>query len=113
VPGYTHHIFVCENVRPDGHARGCCSAKGSAAIRARFKALVREHGLEGRVRANMAGCLDACESGPTVVVYPEAVWYAGVRVEDCDEIFTRHILNGEVVERLLLPRPDAGVDAGA
>ena len=111
MPGYTHHIFVCENVRPDGHPRGCCSAKGSGAIRARFKALVRAHGLEERVRANMAGCLDCCESGPTVVIYPDAVWYGGVRLEDCDEIFTRHVLHGEIVERLRLAPPVA--DTGA
>jgi (2Fe-2S) ferredoxin len=107
MPEYTHHLFICENVRPEGHARGCCSASGSAAIRARFKALVREHHLEGRVRANMAGCLDQCESGPTVVVYPDAVWYGRVRLEDCDEIFTRHILGGEPVERLRLRPPPA------
>jgi len=104
---YEHHIFVCENVRPDDHPRGCCAAKGSPAVRARFKELVREHGLEGRVRANTAGCLDQCSRGPTVVVYPEGVWYGGVRVEDCDEIFARHILGGEVVQRLLLPDEDA------
>jgi len=107
MPGYEQHIFVCENQRPDGHPRGCCAAKGSAAVRARFKALVREHGLEGRVRANMAGCLDHCEHGPTVVVYPAGIWYGGVRVEDCDEIFSRHILGGEVVERLRMPATDA------
>jgi (2Fe-2S) ferredoxin len=102
VSGYERHIFVCENVRPDGHPRGCCAAKGSAAIRARFKELVREHGLQGRVRANMAGCLDRCEYGPTVVVYPEGVWYAPVAVADCDEIFAKHVLAGEPVERLRL-----------
>ena len=105
MPRFERHIFVCENVRPDGHPRGCCAAKGSPQVRARFKQLIHEHGLEGRVRANMAGCLDQCEHGITVVVYPEGVWYGGVTTGDVDEIFTRHILGGEVVERLLLPEP--------
>jgi (2Fe-2S) ferredoxin len=97
--GYERHIFVCENTRPDGHPRGCCAAKGSVAVRSRFRQLVQEHGLAARVRANMAGCLDHCERGVTVVVYPEGVWYGSVTVADVDEIFTSHILGGQVVER--------------
>lgn len=110
MPGYERHVFVCENVRPAGHPRGCCAEKGSPAVRARLKALVAEHGLKGRVRANVSGCLDHCEHGVTVVVYPEGVWYGAVTPADADEIFTRHILAGEVVERLRIrdPRtPDA------
>jgi (2Fe-2S) ferredoxin len=104
VSGYERHIFVCENSRPDGHPRGCCAAKGGAAVRARFRHLLQEHGLGGRVRANMAGCLDHCEDGVTVVVYPEGVWYGRVTVADVDEIFTSHILGGQVVERCRLNR---------
>lgn len=100
--GLERHIFVCENVRPEGHPRGCCAAKGSSEVRARFKALIREHGLKGRVRANMAGCLDRCETGITVVIYPDAVWYGHVQLTDVDEIFRRHVQGGEVVERLRL-----------
>jgi (2Fe-2S) ferredoxin len=102
MPGYERHIFVCENARPDGHPRGCCAARGAGAVRARFRQLVQEHGVSSRVRANMAGCLDQCEHGVTIVVYPEGVWYGGVTVEDVDEIFTRHILGGEIVERCRL-----------
>jgi (2Fe-2S) ferredoxin len=113
MPGYERHIFVCENVRPEGHPRGCCARKGSPEIRARFKELVARHGLSTRVRANMAGCLDACENGVTVVVYPEGVWYGRVTLADVDEIFSRHVLGGEIVERLRLAgdgepsRPDS------
>lgn len=101
------HVFVCENRRPDGHPRGCCAAKGSAEVRARLKALIREGGMAGRVRANQAGCLDHCEQGVTVVIYPEGVWYGGVTVEDTQEIYERHILRGEVVERLRLDHDEA------
>jgi len=102
---FERHIFVCENVRSDGHPRGCCAAKGSREIRARFKQLIHEAGLRGRVRANQAGCLDQCEQGVTVVVYPEAVWYGRVTLADVDEIFERHLIRGEVVERLRLRSP--------
>ncbi len=102
MPPYEHHVFVCENRRPEDDPRGCCAAKGSAEIRARLKTGVKEAGLSGRVRINSAGCLDQCTHGPTVVVYPEAVWYGGVRPEDADEILRSHLIEGRPVERLRL-----------
>jgi (2Fe-2S) ferredoxin len=101
VSKYEQHIFVCENRRPDGHPRGCCAEKGADVIRSLFKEAIRRHGLKGRVRANQAGCLDQCEQGVSVVVYPEAVWYGGVRPGDVEEIVTRHIIGGEPVQRLV------------
>jgi (2Fe-2S) ferredoxin len=102
---YRHHVFVCENRRPADDPRGCCAAKGSEAIRAAFKEEIARRGLKREVRANVAGCLDACADGPTVVVYPEGVWYGHVRVEDVPEIVERHLVNGVPVERLLLKKP--------
>jgi (2Fe-2S) ferredoxin len=55
---------------------------------------------EGGVRVNKAGCLDRCEEGPCVVVYPDNVWYTYVDIADIDEIVDRHLVNGEIVERL-------------
>ena len=56
-----------------------------------------------RVRANKAGCLDQCEKGPSVVVYPDAIWYGGVTEADVNEIVEQHILGGRPVQRLLMP----------
>jgi (2Fe-2S) ferredoxin len=102
---YRHHVFVCENRRPEDDPRGCCAAKGSEAIRAALKEEIARRGLKREVRANAAGCLDSCADGPTVVVYPEGVWYGHVRVEDVPEIVERHLVNGVPVERLLLKKP--------
>lgn len=68
-----------------------------------FKKALADCGLSGRVRANRSGCLDQCEHGPTVVVYPDAVWYGGVTEADVDEIVDRHIRGGVPVARLQLP----------
>lgn len=65
------------------------------------KELVRV-GLRGKVRANKAGCLDQCEHGVTVVVYPEQVWYGGVTVDDVSEIVESHLMGGQYVQRLML-----------
>ena len=62
--------------------------------------LARAAGISDRVRINKSLCLDQCEHGPTVVVYPEAVWYGGVRPEDAAEIVEEHLVNGRPVERL-------------
>ncbi len=99
---FKYHVFVCENRRDPSDPRGSCGAKGSEAIRAAFKDELRRRGLKGAVRANAAGCLDACADGPTVVVYPEGVWYGHVRPEDVPEIVESHLVNGVPVERLRL-----------
>ena len=49
-----------------------------------------------------AGCLDQCEKGPTVVVYPDAIWYGGVTESDVAEIVEAHIIGGRPVTRLLM-----------
>ena len=101
---FRHHVFVCENERPEDDPRGCCAAKGSARIREALKAELARRGLKKTVRANAAGCLDQCADGPSIVVYPEGVWYGRVRVEDVPEIVESHLVNGVPVERLRIRR---------
>ncbi len=100
---YRHHIFVCLNTREASDPRGCCSAKGSEAVLEAFKAEVVSRGMKGTVRANRAGCLDQCSHGPVVVIYPEGVWYVGVKPTDVPEIVAA-MVKGLKVERLLHPR---------
>lgn len=71
-------------------------------MRARFKRELTARGIRDAVRANAAGCLDQCEHGVVVVVYPEQVWYGGVTVDDVSEIVERHIIGGEYVTRLMI-----------
>ena len=100
---FERHVFVCTNQRPADSPRGCCDPAGKRALQSLFKSALAKRGLKATVRANAAGCLDQCEHGPTVVVYPEAVWYGFVTPEDVEEIVTSHIENGIPVERLRLP----------
>ena len=102
MPQFEHHIFICENIRDGSDPRGCCGAKGAAEIREAFKSEIKQRSLKGIVRANKAGCLDQCSLGPTVVVYPEAVWYGHVTKDDVAEIMDSHIIGGIPVERLLI-----------
>ncbi|HEU4611143.1 MAG TPA: hypothetical protein VFS15_03660, partial [Kofleriaceae bacterium] len=67
------------------------------------KSELSKRGISKLVRANTAGCLDQCEHGVTVVVYPEQVWYGGVTVDDIPELVDKHLVGGEAVERLMIP----------
>ena len=102
---YDRHVFVCTNVRPAGHPRGCCAEKGGEALRDYMKDRAKALGLKN-VRINSAGCLDRCELGPSVVVYPEGVWYSVPTKEDIDEVLQKHLVEGGRVDRLMLQTAD-------
>ena len=99
---YSSHIFCCTNRRPDGHKRGSCAARGSEPLRNYMKARAKALELEPNIRINSAGCLERCELGPTMVIYPEGVWYTFQTKEDIDEILQTHVIEGGRVERLML-----------
>jgi (2Fe-2S) ferredoxin len=102
MPRFQRHIFICTNRRSPGHPKGCCAEKGSELLQAQFKAELKRRGIASDVRANASGCLDACSHGANIVIYPEGVWYGGVTAADIPEIIDRHIIGGEVVQRLLI-----------
>ena len=103
MPKFGKHIFICGNQRPSGAPRRCCDPEGRAELQKLFKEKLAERGLKRKVRANQSGCLDQCEHGPNLVVYPDAVWYGQVTLGDVDEIIESHIVCGKPVERLVLP----------
>jgi (2Fe-2S) ferredoxin len=71
-----------------------------------MKARAKELGLAD-VRINASGCLDRCELGPMMVIYPDAVWYHYETLADVDEILDSHVMGGRPVARLML-RPSDG-----
>jgi (2Fe-2S) ferredoxin len=103
MPKFTHHIFVCCNRREPENSRGCCDPDGSERLRELFKSELKKRKLGSLVRANKAGCLDQCELGPTVVIYPQAIWYGGVKPQDVPRIIEETIVEGRILEDLLIP----------
>jgi (2Fe-2S) ferredoxin len=97
---YRYHVFFCTNKRERGEQ--CCEQCNATEIRNYAKARIKQLDLSGRgkVRINSAGCLDRCELGPVIVVYPDDVWYTYLDQEDVDEIIDEHLVNGRVVARL-------------
>lgn len=103
MPSFQRHVFVCINERAADNPKGCCLSKGGVDVRDALKAGLKARGVSKLVRANNAGCLDQCERGVSVVVYPEQVWYGAVTVADVDELIDQHLVGGKIVERLLMP----------
>jgi (2Fe-2S) ferredoxin len=98
---FDKHVFFCTNQREDGS--DCCNRYGAQKARDYVKDKVKQQGISERgnkIRINSAGCLDRCDEGPVLVVYPEAVWYTYVDESDLDEIVEEHLKHGRVVERL-------------
>lgn len=99
---FRHHVFFCCNQRAEGES--CCNDHRASDLQAYAKKRIGDLGLRGRgnIRINKAGCLDRCDDGPVLVVYPDNVWYTYVDHEDIDEIIDEHLVHGRVVQRLKL-----------
>lgn len=106
---YRLHVFCCTNERPANHPRGSCTQRGGVKLRNYMKVRAKELGLE-KVRINAAGCLDRCELGPVVVIYPEGVWYKMETFEHVDEILNVHVMGGGRVEHLMLQPEETGLE---
>ena len=101
-PPFKKHVFVCLHERGKDSDRGDCASKGSEKVLKALKHALKERGLSDEIRANKSGCLDNCERGCSVVVYPEGVWYGGVTADDVDEIVEKHLVGGSPLDRLRL-----------
>jgi len=99
---YKNHIFFCTNLREDNSQ--CCGTNNALELRNYMKKRSKELGLvrSGEARVNTAGCLNRCELGPVIVIYPNETWYTYVDKDDIDEIIEEHLIKGNIVKRLLI-----------
>ena len=100
------HVFVCINCRYS--SRKSCGEEGLA-IRTRLVELLNTSKARENIRINKSGCLDLCEQGPSMVIYPNKIWYKGVSQNDCTEIFERSIIKNEKIDRLILEDRDLDI----
>jgi len=96
---FRYHLFVCDQQKPEGVP--CCSARGSGKMLEALRKEIAVQGLTDEVQITLCGSLGLCERGPNMVVYPDGIWYSGVRPEDVPELVRTHFQEGRVVERLL------------
>ena len=98
---YDKHVFFCTNQREDGS--DCCNNHGAQKARDYMKNRIKELDIDkqqNNIRINAAGCMNRCDKGPVIVVFPEGTWYTYTTEGDLDEIIEEHLRNGRVVERL-------------
>jgi predicted metal-binding protein len=80
------HVFVCTNAREAGHPRGCCKSKGSETLLEKLKFEAKKQGFGLRVRIQKSGCLDVCESGVALAIYPKKKFLGKVLEADIPDI---------------------------
>lgn len=107
-PVYRVHVFCCVNERPETHWRGSCGGKRSRQLCDFMCRLGMAIGVK-RIRINHAGCMNVCEHGPVMVIYPEGVWYKFETEDDVAEILRSHVVAGRPVERLMLSIDPASI----
>jgi (2Fe-2S) ferredoxin len=98
---FERHVFICTNQRVEGTRPSCGEECGLALVK-EFKKAIKDKGIAVKVRAQRTGCLDACEHGPAMVVYPEGVFYGNVQLEDVDSIVESHLVNGKPVDAKII-----------
>ena len=101
---FERNVFFCTNQRPEGHTKGCCASKNSTVLRAYMKKKTKELVSDKKIRINASGCLDLCEFGPTLVVYPDNVWYSCKTEEEVDQVINEHLINDRIAENLQIKK---------
>lgn len=109
---YNPHIFVCLEDKECRVGEGCCGEKGAGDLFGHMRAYAKSKGVTG-IRVNRASCLERCELGPVMVLYPEGVWYAFRTQADVEEIVDTHVIGGGRVERLMLAPGHTPADLAA
>ena len=96
---YDYHIFCCVNERVGGE-RTSCKKRDSHLFRNYIKQKVKDNNIKN-VRVNQSGCLDKCEAGPVIVIYPQGIWYKCESFKDADDI-VNSLKTGDMIQRLLI-----------
>lgn len=94
-----HHIFVCASFRTTGGSQGACHRKDSCGLLQYLETELADRDMLD-VMVSSTGCMNRCEHGPVMVVYPEGHWYGEVDEERIDAVLDT-LNDGEPAEGLL------------
>src|SRR5262249_1610166 len=87
------HVLVCGNAD--------CADRGSLALVEALRRRIKDSGRRDAIRVTRTSCMGRCGEGPTVAVYPDGIWYRGVRADDADELVREHLVGDRLVARLV------------
>lgn len=102
---FEKHLFICTHERAPGEKKSCGQAHGLELVKL-FKKAISDKNLPIAIRAQRSGCLDACDFGPAMVVYPDGVYYGSLTLGDVNEIVDEHLVHNRPVERLIIRFPE-------
>ena len=83
-----------------------CTSSNSKEIIEKLNEVIKKEDIGNEVKVIRTGCFGLCAKGPVVIIRPENIFYAHVKVSDIDEIINSHIKEGKIVERLLVREID-------
>jgi (2Fe-2S) ferredoxin len=95
-----YHILVCNSFRVSGTPQGMCNKKGASSLMQYLQEGINERNIEG-VTISLTNCLNVCDRGPVMVVYPQNYWYGGITEERIDEILDALVTGAPATEYLL------------
>jgi (2Fe-2S) ferredoxin len=87
------HLFVCVNLVASG--KPACGRRAGDGLIAAVQHELLARGVADRARVTACGCLGPCFDGPNAVVYPDAVWYGALDVDDAHALVD-HLIDGQV-----------------
>jgi len=98
---YSRHVLICVGPR-------CGGERHSTRVRQELRREFVRQGIPASVKETECLCFGLCTHGPNLIIYPDGVVYSGVKPQDVAEIVRRHLVQGQVVERLLYRGPKKG-----
>lgn len=97
IGGYDRHVFLCTGPT-------CCTPETGMEAWEALKRSLKDSGLGNACQRTKVGCLRICCQGPTMVVYPEGTWYAGMTAKRIPRLIEQHLLGGRPVEEWVFAR---------
>ncbi len=88
-PAFEKYVFVCTNERAEGERVSCGKSFCGKELHAKLKEAVKQAGLANKIRVSKSGCLDMCEEGANILIYPENLWLNHVELNDISAVLEK------------------------
>lgn len=88
---HERHVLLC--IGPN-----CCTPEQGQAAWDVLKQQIKDRNLGSVCNRTKVGCLRICQSGPTMLVYPEGTWYHGMSAERIPQFVEQHLVAGQPVQ---------------
>ena len=88
-PAFEKYVFVCVNERAPGERVSCGATFCGKELLEKLKEAVKAAGQANRIRVSKSKCLDVCEEGANVLIYPDDIWLKHTELTDIPAILEK------------------------